>query len=286
MPGFRWRRPTLSVRRTPLLRAPKHLLCGCRADARIARGQLVRLAQGGELGIPRDASASGETVERVVGAAIDDETGRVASGTLPAVPDLAALLAAAPALRLALQDVVRARAAQTVALAQQRPTITPSVGLQKFSTDRGVTLGPTLGLSLSLPRTAPDRAAATAAVASREVALAEATARATRLRVATALNAAADRYEAARGRITTYDAALLRGAREEREAALASYRAGGLTLLELLDFERALAQAEITRMQSRIDAIDAQTDLLLIALGADDLADLAASSAAHAENDR
>ena len=54
-----------------------------------------------------------------------------------------------------------------------------------------------------------------------------------------------------------YDAAALQGARDEREAALAAYRSGGLSLLELLDFERALSRAEITRLQTLTEAADA-----------------------------
>ena len=64
--------------------------------------------------------------------------------------------------------------------------------------------------------------------------------------------AAAERYAAARERLAVFDAALLRGAREERESALASYRTRGLSLLELLDFERALARAEIDRVRAGI----------------------------------
>ena len=39
-------------------------------------------------------------------------------------------------------------------------------------------------------------------------------------------------------------------------------RNGELSLLELLDFERALTRAETDRLRSRIAAVDALTDLL------------------------
>jgi outer membrane protein TolC len=58
------------------------------------------------------------------------------------------------------------------------------------------------------------------------------------------------------------DAALLRGAREERESALAAYRTGSVSLLELLDFERALARAEIERVHALLEAVDAWADLM------------------------
>ena len=92
-----------------------------------------------------------------------------------------------------------------------------------------------------------------------------------------------DRYDAARTRIASFDAALLRGARDERESALGAYRSGELSLLELLDFERALARAEIERLRNRIDAADALADLL----GADDR-DVTDRSSSHTDtaNDR
>ena len=48
---------------------------------------------------------------------------------------------------------------------------------------------------------------------------------------------------------------------EERESALAAYRTGSLSLLELIDFERALSRAEIERIRALIDAADALADL-------------------------
>jgi outer membrane protein TolC len=76
------------------------------------------------------------------------------------------------------------------------------------------------------------------------------------------LQAALDRYESARTRLAVYDAALLQGARDERDVALAAYRNNELSLLELLDFERALAQAEIARIRSVLDGADALFSLL------------------------
>jgi cobalt-zinc-cadmium efflux system outer membrane protein len=82
--------------------------------------------------------------------------------------------------------------------------------------------------------------------------------RVTELRRARAeLGAARDRYEAARRRLAVFESALLRGAADEREAALAAFRSGELSLLELIDFERALSRAEIIRLQTLIEAADA-----------------------------
>ncbi len=247
------------------------------ADARIAFRQIIRLVDGD--------SASGAAAD--VRAALAEEATRATSAMLAAAPAVDSLLAGANAVQLASQEITRARAAQRLARAQQQPVLTPTIGFQRFTGDNGFRFGPTLGLSISLPNSVRGSRGAQETLGIREVAFAEARGRATTARIAIALAAAADRYEAAQARIASFDATLLRGAREEREAALASYRSGGLTLLELLDFERALAQAEIARMQSRIDAIDARSDLLLIAIGADELSEpIDASRGAHKENVR
>ena len=52
-----------------------------------------------------------------------------------------------------------------------------------------------------------------------------------------------------------------------REAALASFRTGELSLIELLDFERALARAETERLRSLLDAADALADLFAAGTG-------------------
>lgn len=144
-------------------------------------------------------------------------------------------------------------------IANQRPRLTGFVGAQRFLGDNGnFTLGPAVGGSISLPFTAR-RAYATAQAAARSdvnAALAERTATLSNVRAD--LLAARARYEAAQARLAVCNAALLTGAREERESALAAYRAGTLTLIELLDFERALARAEIDRLTSQIDAATAR----------------------------
>lgn len=82
--------------------------------------------------------------------------------------------------------------------------------------------------------------------------------------------AARTRYEAARERLAAFDAALLRGVRQERETALAAYRSGELSLIELLDFERALARAEVEQRRAHIEAVVALADLISGAAGAAD----------------
>ncbi|HEX6042676.1 TolC family protein, partial [Longimicrobium sp.] len=152
-----------------------------------------------------------------------------------------------------------------------RPRFSGAVGLQRFGAgDGGGSVGLTLGGSVTLPSTA--RRANQAALASADAEIAAATAE---LDAAVALTraelaAARERYEAARVRLSAFDAALLRGAREEREAALASFRTGELSLMELLDFERALARAETERLRSAVDAANALADLYAAGAVGDD----------------
>ncbi len=178
-------------------------------------------------------------------------------------PDVDSLLAQSGAVRLAEVAVERARAGRQLLLAEQRPRLAGAVGVQRFPSDEGgSSLGPTLGASVSLPFTARRANATAAQAAGADVAAAEAERSAMVAAVRAELVAARERYEAARTRLAVYDAALLRGAREEREAALASFRTGELSLIELLDFERALARAETERLRSVLDAADALADLL------------------------
>ena len=86
------------------------------------------------------------------------------------------------------------------------------------------------------------------------------------------------RYDAARARLETMDAVLLAGARREREAALASYRGGQLSLVEFLDFERAIGRADLARLEALVAAADAAADLEI--LPADILLDLAPGAGA------
>jgi cobalt-zinc-cadmium efflux system outer membrane protein len=132
-------------------------------------------------------------------------------------------------------------------------------------------VGLTFGGSITLPSTARRAGEAALGAADAEIAVAMAERDAAVAAVRASLAAALERYEAARLRLSAFDAALLRGAREEREAALASFRAGDLSLIELLDFERALARAETERLRSLLDAADALADLHAAGAGGPDL---------------
>lgn len=192
---------------------------------------------------------------------------QVASGVLPAAPPVDSLLARSVAVRRVQSAVDVARAARDLVLAGQRPRIAGSIGAQRFRSDGGSELGPVLSASVTLPFTARRPLRAEAIAAEREVAAAEAAHQAVRSAVVGALAGAGARYEAARERLAVYDAALLQAASDERESALVAYRTGDFSLVELLDFERALARVEIDRIQARADAVEAYVNLIVAAAG-------------------
>ncbi len=190
---------------------------------------------------------------------------------LATAPGIDSLIARSGAVRLADVDVTRFEAEQQLTRAAQRPAVGAALGVQRFlDEDGGFAIGPTVSFSMSLPFTARRANSAARMAAERDLQTANAQRRATSVNMRAVLIDARDRYEAARERLALYDNALLRGAREERETALAAYRNTELSLLELLDFERALAHAEIVQLQTRIIAVDALAELLT---GAADLAD-------------
>jgi outer membrane protein TolC len=206
-------------------------------------------------------------VDRRVEALVQAVADPFGADSLPAAPDLDSLLARSGATRLADVAVERARASRALRQAEQRPHLSGTLGLQRFDGPGGSTFGPQIGASLSLPTTARRANQLGLTAASSEIVAAEASRAATLAALRGALLSARDRYEAARARLSLFDAALLVGARQEREAALASYGAGELSLLELIDFERALSRAEIERIQARLDAADALADLYSAAAG-------------------
>jgi cobalt-zinc-cadmium efflux system outer membrane protein len=182
---------------------------------------------------------------------------------LPPPPDVDSLVTLSGRVRLAQAALGRARAARAAVLAEQNPRIAGAVGVQRVEADDGdFAVGPTLGLSVTLPFTARRANQAAAEAAERAVAAAQAELAAARAEVRADLVSARTRYEAARERLSVFDAALLRGVRQERESALAAYRTGELSLIELLDFERALARAEIAQRRARIEATIALADLI------------------------
>ncbi|MEQ9398926.1 MAG: TolC family protein [Longimicrobiales bacterium] len=188
---------------------------------------------------------------------------------LPEPPDLDSLIHRSGRVAMAIVGVERAEAQRDAVRASQRPRIAAALGAQRVeAADGGFAIGPTLGLSVTLPFTARRAYRAEAEAEERALVAAQAELAAARAEVRADLVAARTRYEAARERLAVFDRALLEGVRQERESALAAYRTGEISLIELLDFERALTRAEIERRRAHIDAVLALADLVSGAAGA------------------
>ncbi|MBX9928852.1 MAG: hypothetical protein K2X99_08060, partial [Gemmatimonadaceae bacterium] len=137
------------------------------------------------------------------------------------------------------------------------------VGVQRISAING---GPSFGLLLGLSTTLPFTAARANALAG-EAMDADVVAAATAVGAAVArrrqgLDALYERYLAARARLSAIDGVLQVAADAERDAALAEFRSGALTLLELLDLERALLAVELERSEALRAAAASRAALL------------------------
>lgn len=164
-------------------------------------------------------------------------------------------------------DLAAADAAVARARGDARPQWSGGIGLQRFQDGDRFTLGPAVMVGVTLPGTARGATAARIALAEAEREAHRAANAATRAEVRTARVRAQAAYEAARHRVAAFDATLLLGARAERDAALDAYAAGRLTLLELLDFERALLGAELERLEALADARNALAAIAAAAAG-------------------
>lgn len=186
---------------------------------------------------------------------------------LPPVPALDSLIALSEEAQLATTNAARVDATRALVLAEQRSQVSAYAGIQRIGqANNGPTFGPSLGVTMTLPFSAARSNRLALAAATQGIATAAIVREGAVIAARARLAAARERYGAALERLATFDAALLRGARDERESALSAYRTGSLSLIELLDFERALSRAEIERIHTLVDAADAWADLL----GADD----------------
>ncbi len=177
---------------------------------------------------------------------------------LPAVDEMSRV---SPALALADAQIATARADLASARVANARRWSAGVGLQRFDGVDGYTLGPLLLGSVTLP--VPERSVRQALVsaATRDTLTVVGLRAALLTRLDGDVSAAETRFAAARQQFEAIDQRLLSAAREERESALIGYAAGELSLLELLDFERALARAEIQRLESYLEMIDVWTGL-------------------------
>lgn len=238
--------------------------------ATLAESRAAVAALGGLLGRHRVPGAPRATDDANLVALLDTlSTSTLVDAWREVLPDdgrsdamLDSVMATAGDVQVADAEVARARAQRALSMAARRRQVTASAGIQRIGqANNGPALGPSMAVTISLPFTARRLNTLGAAADAGRVTAMESSRTATVAAVRARIEGAAERYAASRERLAVYDAALLRGARDEREGALASYRSGGLSLLELVDFERALARAEIDRIHALVDAATAWAEL-------------------------
>ena len=228
--------------------------------------EIVRDGVDGFLVPPDDAG--GPALAELLRALAALPSPRADAAPFPPPPDVDSLLAALGALEPGALAVELARAEAAGVRAGRRAQLTGGVGVQRFGDGAGgFRVGPSLRATVSLPFAVGGSTRALAGAADLAVVEAEADRVAAAARLRTGLLLARDHYAAALERLQVYDAALLTGAREEREGALGAYRSGELSLVELLDFERALARAETDGLRAAIDARVALAHLFTTAAG-------------------
>ena len=220
-----------------------------------------RAALEGLLGLVR-ADRTDDVSRLALSSGLADELAAVV--TLPPLPALDSLVAAAAPVTLARAQEERTRAARAVVVAEGRTRFAASLGAQRFGASErgGASFGPVLGGSFTLPFTAGRANTSARRAAELDVDGAVAVLEAERSRVRGVVAGEMARYEAARERFEIYDPALLAAAREARESALGAYRTGDFSLVELLDFERAVATSEIERLRAFAAAVEAYTNLI------------------------
>lgn len=207
-------------------------------------------------------SLAADTLRALIDSAASDGASGQWRALLVDAPSADSLTRLFADVRAADADVARARAMLLEVAAEQRPRVSGSVGVQRIGpANGGPSVGLLLGLSSSLPFSARAsysraRAAANADLLSATLGVDAATAASS-----AAAQSARIRYDAARERFDGFDVAQLVAADAEREAALSEYGAGTLSLLELLDFERALLRVEVERIRALLDAASALSEV-------------------------
>jgi len=200
-------------------------------------------------------------------ALVNDAINSITTLPVPQAPGIDGVIATAPVVRMAGAEIEMSRANLLTIRSEMAPRWTAGVGLQRFDTGSGFTVGPALTGSLTLPSFQKSvRSASTLAAAHDTLAAGGRYAFVIR-RLRGEVASVEERLSAARDRFQGVDVRLLAAAREERESAIISYASGGLQLSDLLDFERTLARAEIQRLQSYLDIVDAWADLWVAVAG-------------------
>jgi len=205
---------------------------------RNARGALLALLNVRPLDRPFDV------VDDLLPPSGSQPTAPLAAGAQDA---LGRALAARPDLQAARREVERADAGLRLQGALGKPNVSVGIGVQRDYGSNGMLLS--FGLPLPFFNRNQGGVARGAAERDRAVALQAAAETQVTLDVQQALNA----LDVSRRRLAYVEADYLRNAREARDIVLASYRSGAATLIDYLDAQRALREAQRTQNRARFD---------------------------------
>lgn len=206
------------------------------------------------------AAEAAELAARRTLASLFGVTEPVASVAGPLIPLVQTMLDPSATLDVRLAQAERAQAEAVLQQERVSARLDPSVGVGvRRSRDTGGT-ALIAGVSLPLPvfdrnqgNIAAARAGINAAEARRTLALAQASVR---------INNARNNISAAQARVTALEGAAVPQAREALRLTDLAYRAGRLTLLELLDAQQALATTEAELIDARVALADATATLV------------------------
>jgi outer membrane protein, heavy metal efflux system len=160
---------------------------------------------------------------------------------------VAGALADRPDLQAARHQVERADAGLRLQTALARPNVTVGVGVQRDYGSNGVLL------SVGVPLPFFDRNQGGVARGTAERRQAEARQAAAETQVTLDVQQALNALDVTRRRLGYVEGEYLKGAREARDIVLASYRSGAASLIDYLDAQRALREAQRIQNRARVD---------------------------------
>lgn len=230
------------------LEASKAAVAEANARAALARSQNARASARQAL-----AATWGEP-DAEVGEAVGD------SAVLPPLPSRAELdrrVDAAPSLRAAEAEIARREALLDFERARSTPDVTLSVGVQRDE-DLGLTQA-VVGFAVPLPLF--DRNRGNQFTAAARIAAARDDQLALRNRLRSETYAARERLAAARNEAQSMTDEVLPGARLVYDTALAGFRLGKFSFLDVLDAQRTLIDAQSRQVEAMAAAHQAVTDI-------------------------
>jgi len=241
-----------------LRQAEAQFQAGAVARADVVRAQANLAAAEGNLIAARSAvdqatAGLNTTIGQGPLAAIAAASAPAAPQTTVAQGDLARLVEDRPEVRRALADIDAATAALAVAQASDGMQVALTGGVTQGFTPTGQTVY-SIGTSVSLPLIDGGRSSAQVAQAQANLAAARARIEGTRLTLQLQAVTALSSITSARARITSAQAGLA-FAQESLRLSQGRYAAGAATILEVIDAQTALVQAQVTLDGAQFDEL-------------------------------